>query len=230
MAGWGLWISTATSISGPAPSRTAAKLRGELVDARGDLQAVAGAEMRLEAAKAPLVDDDPRALGPGGGVRWGARARGGTARAVGKARLHAPGDAGAGGAVHAHAVAAGAAQELEDGHAVGLARQVPEGDVDAADGAHLDRAAHVTGPALVHELPKLFDAAGILAHEKRLQALHLGDDALGVVLQVRLAQAEELGIGVDFEPDPAWRHADDLETGDLHIQPPEALLRHPSER
>lgn len=49
------------------------------------------------------------------------------------------GQAAAGGPVHADAIPARTAQEFVDGQPDGLARQIPEGDVNAAERAHLDR-------------------------------------------------------------------------------------------
>ena len=72
--------------------------------------------------------------------------------------------------VDADPVARRAAEQLVDGHAQGLALDVPEGHVDAAQGAGQDRAAAVEGVA-VDRLPVVDDLARVLADEVGLDLL-----------------------------------------------------------
>ena len=170
--------------------------------------------MYFEAVKAPFLGQHARRFGIGFRLAGGERAFWRFSCAVGLARFYAPGQVAASGVVHAHAVTAGSTEHLVDRQAGGLACQVPQGDVDAADGAHFDRAADIAAP--VHGLPQRLDVCRVLADEERFQATDLGDDALRVALQVWFAQAGQFGVGVDAQPYPTGGHAEDLEFGDFH--------------
>ena len=76
-----------------------------------------------------------------------------------------------------------------DRQAGSLARDIPQRDVDAADGAHRDGAAFVAEAGFVHRLPQPLDLRRVLAEQHRLQAANLRDHALRVILQIWLAQA-----------------------------------------
>src|SRR5215213_2952702 len=91
---------------GPLPHRREVFLK--LVDARGCGQAIAGAEMHLQAAKAPFINQNSRRVMPDLAiVRFAA---GWATLAVGPAGLDAKWQRAASGAVHADAITARAAQ------------------------------------------------------------------------------------------------------------------------
>ena len=214
--GCGLWMSTATSTAGPAPSRTAANSSAMRSTRAGRLQPVAGAEMDLQAAEAPLLDQHARALGPDGRVVAALRARPAGRRDRAAPARHTCGSPPPVARYIWIAVAAGAAEHLVDRQAGRLAGEVPERDVDAADRAHRHRPALVADAASYIARHSCSMRSGSLAEQQRLQPPHLGDDALGVVLQVWLAQPDQPLVGVDLQPDPARRHLQDLQAGDLH--------------
>ena len=77
---------------------------------------------------------------------------------------------GVGVAVAADAVAELAAEKLPDRHAPGLAREVPAGDLDAADAARLAGVA----AELLDAAEDLLDVAGVLAEDAALQHGRVG--------------------------------------------------------
>src|SRR5680860_1093321 len=72
-------------------------------------------------------------------------------------------------------VAARAAEQLVDGHARGLALDVPQRGVDSRDGRHRHRApSPIRAP--IEELPHVLDATGVLADQQRRHVLlEVGD-------------------------------------------------------
>ncbi len=141
-------------------------------------------------------------------------------------------------AVGLDAVAPLAAQQLDHRLALGLALDVPQRDVDAADGVDRRAApAEVVG-RVVHAVPQPFDVAGVLAEQHRAQAPRLGvgdrrldDGAHDRGLAVDLGDAGDAGVGMDAHDAvvptavvaravPA-RHAqlDDLDARDFHDAP-----------
>ena len=117
--------------------------------------------------------------------------------------------------VHADAVAGGAAEEFVDRNAQGLAGQVPQGLLDAAQGAGEDRAAAVEGVP-VHGLPVMHDPGRVLADQVGFE---LGDGlgaGQGAALGDGLAQPDQAFIGVDLEEQPARLDEEGFHPGDLH--------------
>src|SRR5262249_29899890 len=113
------------------------------------------------------------------------------------------------GDVGGHARAERPAEELVDGPLRGLAHEVPEGDIDGADGGHelpaLAREGRDAPHARVGQgeqiLPDPLDAGRILADDERCYALedladaaHRLRTALGQERTVRLANPDEAGI------------------------------------
>src|SRR4030095_4339935 len=121
---------------------------GSAGDAIGGFERLADAEVGLEAAVAPFLDEGAGGAGVGGrawslarGLRANGTLRVGSAwrtGAVGEAGLDAVGGGGADGVVDLDPLLAGTAEKLVDGLAGGLAGDVPQRDVDAGDGAHSD--------------------------------------------------------------------------------------------
>ena len=77
-----------------------------------------------------------------------------------------------------------------------LAGDVPQGDVDGAEGAHDRRAAEVAGP--VHVLPVVLDQQGVLADEVPAELVDGGGGGLEEAPGTRLAVADDAGVGVDL--------------------------------
>ncbi len=114
---------------------------------------------------------------------------------------------GVGVAIQPHAVAELAAQHLIDGHAVGLAGQIPQGHLDAADAASLP-----TVPAeLLDAAEQAVHVARILSQDAALE--HLGIQLVGAV--AHLAIAHQALVGLDLEQDAMHRRADDI--GKAHV-------------
>ena len=126
-------------------------------------------------------------------------------------------------AVEADVVANASAPELVAGHAVNLAENVPERDVDSADGGAADDAVAVPEVLAKHHLPEVLDARGILADEQLGDVLDRADDGAGVPFERRFAPAVKARlVGDDFDenPVPHPRVADEcLDGGDLHLTP-----------
>ena len=105
---------------------------------------------------------------------------------LGAARL-----VGVGVAIDAHLVAELAAQHLVDRHAIGLAGEVPERDLDRRDAAAL--------PAVAAELldaaEQPVDVAGVFAEQPALQHQRIG----GAGAVADLAEADDALVGVDLE-------------------------------
>ena len=116
-----------------------------------------------------------------------------------------PGDPGGGVAgnvgVKANAVAAGAAEELIDRHAERLALDVPEGDLDGANGAGQHRAAP-PARAAIHRLPQAFDAGGVLADQVARQRLDGAGDGRLLAGHMALTESGDPGVSVDFDEHP----------------------------
>ena len=102
-------------------------------------------------------------------------------------RLHvAKAEMGVGAQIVAHL----AAEQAPDRHAERLAENVPERDLDAADGRHaLDPEAPEAVPG--QDLVALLDVAGILPDQQRLEILDGADDGAGLPFQRRFAPAEQ---------------------------------------
>ena len=104
--------------------------------------------------------------------------------------------------VDAHPLPRRAAEQLVDRHAQRLALDVPQGHVDAAQGAGEHRAAAIEGVA-VDRLPVMDHLARVFAHQVRLDFLDGGRDGRRPALDDRLAQPDDPGIGVHLQEQPA---------------------------
>jgi hypothetical protein len=119
--------------------------------------------------------------------------------------------------VDAHLVARGAAEQLVDGHAEQLALDVPEGLLDAAQHAREDGSAAVERVP-VNRLPVVHHVPRILADEV---GLHLGDGrcaGLGAALENGVAGADDAGVGVHLEEQPARLHENGFEFRDAQLR------------
>ncbi len=95
-----------------------------------------------------------------------------------------------------------AAEEAEDGLLRGLAEEVPEGDVDRADGGHGDALAAEGHGAAIHLLPEELGVPGIGADEHGLEVVvdaGLGDERG----EGGVAEADEACVGEDLDENPA---------------------------
>ncbi len=102
--------------------------------------------------------------------------------------------------VDADPVAGRAAEEARDGNAERLAFQIPEGDVDARDGAHHDLAGRPEHPAH-HLAPPVLDLPGILSHEELAEVVEDAEHAAPLPGEARLADAREPFVGADEHDD-----------------------------
>ena len=100
--------------------------------------------------------------------------------------------------VDAQPVAHVAAQQRVDGHAIVLARDVPERLVDARERRHQHVAAAEKGGA-VDVLPVVLDAQRVLADQVLGELLHGSPGALGLALQRGLAPADDAVVGGDLD-------------------------------
>ena len=91
------------------------------------------------------------------------------------------------------------------GRAVGLARDVPQGLVDAGDGAGEHRAAAVKAAPGQH-LPVVLDAQRVLADQLVGQLGHGGTHGLRAALDYGLAPSGDPLVGLDAQEQPPWRH------------------------
>ncbi|MCY1368989.1 hypothetical protein D9M69_560030 [compost metagenome] len=110
-----------------------------------------------------------------------------------------------------------AAEQLMHRHAEVLALDVPEGLVDAGDGAHQHRAATVEAAA-VHDVPQVLDVARVLADQIVGKLVDGGRHRVRPALYHRLAPAADADIGIDAQEQPARRDQEGGEAGDLHAR------------
>ena len=87
-------------------------------------------------------------------------------------------------------------EELVDRNAEMLAGDVPEGDVDCADGAHDGRAAEVGGA--VHVLPVVFDEKRVFTHEVAAVLFYGHRGRLQVAPRARFAEAGYAFVRLDL--------------------------------
>ncbi len=134
-------------------------------------------------------------------------------------------------AVEPDVVAHRAAPQLVAGHAVHLAEDVPQRDVDAADRRAADDPAAVPEVLAEHHLPEVLDPRRILADDQVGEILDRPHDRPRVPLERRLApavQARLVGEHPDEDPVAHARIADvRLDRGDLHAAPPTAPSSRP---
>ena len=121
-------------------------------------------------------------------------------------------------AVHLHLVAHPPAQQVVDRHAEGLALDVPQGLVDAGDGAHQDRAAAIKAAA-VHGLPQVVDAARVLADQEWRHLVDGRFDRARAPFDHRFAPADDAFVGLDLEQHPARRNPVRAQFDDVHCLP-----------
>ena len=118
-------------------------------------------------------------------------------------------------AVHAHVVAAGTAHELVDRGVEELALDVPQGLINAGNGAHQHAAAAVETGAVQHS-GKVLNAHGVLADEVGLHLLDTGQNGGAVAFQHRLAPAGQALVGHDLNKAPAGTDGIGVDFNDLH--------------
>ena len=122
----------------------------------------------------------------------------------------------AGVSIDPNAVARGSAQQFVNGDAERLALDIPERLVDPAESAGEDRAAAIESMP-VNGLPVFGDRARIFADQVRLDFL----DGFGARQRAAFgdgfAQADDAGVGVDLQEEPARLDQEGLELRDLEI-------------
>src|SRR5207249_1803256 len=89
----------------------------------------------------------------------------------------------------------------------------PQGDVDAAQGAGKDRTAPVEGVA-VDRLPVMDDLPRVLADQVRLDLPDGRLHRLSTALDDGLAEADDVGVGVDLQKQPARLNKERFQPGD----------------
>ena len=121
------------------------------------------------------------------------------------------------GVVDGDAVAAAAAEEVVDGLAGVLAGDVPEGDVDGADGAGFGAAEAVGVDGGEHGMPVALDVEGILFEEEGGE-LVVDEGADGAGRVGGLAEADGAVVCVDAQPERVGvaAEADGFEADDFH--------------
>src|SRR5262249_48112888 len=115
--------------------------------------------------------------------------------------------------INADAPARRPAEQLVDWHAEGLALDVPQGHVDAAQGAGEHRAAAVKGMA-VDRLPVVYHLPRVLADQVGLALRDGRRPRVGTALDDGFAQADDVGVGVDLQEQPARLHQERFQAGD----------------
>ena len=122
-------------------------------------------------------------------------------------------------AIHPHLIAAAAAHQLPDRHIEVFALDIPQGLIDAGDGAHQDAAAAVEATAEQHS-PQVFDLHGVGTNEVRLHLMDALAYGGGAAFQHRLAPAGNACISADLNKSPARTHQPCLNFCDLHSNAP----------
>lgn len=106
------------------------------------------------------------------------------------------------------------------GHAVQLADDVPQCQVDAGNCRGTDDAVAMPEVLPPHHLPEVFDPRGVFSDDEFGEVFNGTDDAAGVPFECRFTPAEQAGlIGEDFDehPVPHAGMADEcFDAGDLH--------------
>ena len=118
-------------------------------------------------------------------------------------------------AVHAHVVAAGTAHELVDRGVEELALDIPQGLINAGNGAHQHAAAAVE-PGAVQHSGKVLNAHGVLADEVGLHLLDTGQNGGAVAFQHGFAPAGQALVGHDLNKAPAGTDGIGVDFNDLH--------------
>jgi hypothetical protein len=116
--------------------------------------------------------------------------------------------------IDADALAACPAQELMHGHAVALARDVPQRLLEAAD-----RAPEVHGPALgrevvVRHVDEVRDVRSVPSHQVARQPFDVGDDArIAVGLGIALAPSVRPALRLDLDEEQVLAAAEIRQIG-----------------
>ena len=125
-------------------------------------------------------------------------------------RLDSPRKLTCGSSIHLDTVVNFAAEHLVNRNSRRLACQVPKRHIYARNCRQLDRSTEVAGSRFVHHVPQLLDLGRIFADEERLDSFYFSNDRFWVVFEIRLAETDVFGIGVNPKPNPAWRNFDDF--------------------
>src|SRR6218665_826333 len=112
-------------------------------------------------------------------------------------------------------VAPQAAEQLVYRDAERLALDVPQGLIDAGDGAHEDRSATVKART-VHHLPEVIDACRVLPDQVRLQFMHCRLNGARMAFDHRFAPADEALVRLDAQEHPTRRHPVGRQLRDFH--------------
>src|SRR5262249_19114991 len=112
--------------------------------------------------------------------------------------LDFPGSAAAAGAsIDTDSISAATSQKLIDRHAVSLPLQVPQCDLDSADGRVADRSTRIAR-AVAHQAPQELDARGTLADGPVLEVMDnlvdgfVGPDTIGLADSVQMFVCQDL--------------------------------------
>src|SRR6218665_3196601 len=108
-----------------------------------------------------------------------------------------------------------AAEQLVYRDAERLALDVPQGLIDAGDGAHEDRSATVKARTL-HHLPAVIDACRVLPDQVRLQFMHCRLNGARMAFDHRFAPADEALVRLDAQEHPTRRHPVGRQLRDFH--------------
>src|SRR5687767_6702346 len=120
--------------------------------------------------------------------------------------------------VHADLVAHPATDERRHRHAKGLARDVPEGVLDAAHGGIRDDAAGKTR-GVVHQVEDVLHIARVVADQPQLEVFDDFHHRFIGARGIRLADTVNALVGENFYVNPvpaAGAHQECLDVGDLH--------------
>ena len=117
--------------------------------------------------------------------------------------------------IYLHAIPALTPHELVDRHAKHLAFDIPQGLIDAGNGAHQHTAAPIKACPVEHR-PKPLNVGGILADEVVPHLLHTGQHRLGMSLQNGLAPTGNAAVGLDLHKAPSGPHIVRIDRCDLH--------------
>ena len=127
-------------------------------------------------------------------------------------------------AVEPHIVPHFSAPEFMTGHAMHFPENVPESDVNSADGRAANDAVAVPEMLPIHHLPEMLDAAGILSDQQLGNVFNGANHGTRVPLQRGLAPAPQARLirdDFDKNPVPHPRMADEgFDGGDFHDRGP----------
>src|SRR5690606_22391494 len=123
-------------------------------------------------------------------------------------------------AVEANIITYGSTPQLVAGCVQRFAENIPQRNVDAADGCRADDTVTVPEMLPIHHLPHVLDAPRVFADEQLADILNGANDRAGVPLERSFTPAPQAGlIGDDLDEDPVAhaRMADvGFDGGDFH--------------